>query len=227
MSKRNVASFIIEPLIAEGGAMPLIPGFLDEAGRICHQNHKLLVVDAVQMWGKMGNWLSPEVQRSADAVCVGKYSLICAALLKDPRGLGFDQDFAGKPGKFGATWQGHLSAEIATLLRMDTIEGNGMFANGVAQAEAFYDGLRQMAAEEKGVIRPRIFGSYVGFDVSSTDEPSAESRKNLVGNLQEEGILILGAGETSIRFAPRLDTQKWEVDALLNHISDNLPNSVM
>jgi len=217
-AKPSTAALIIEyPMVAEGGAEKIAPEFLIEARRLCDKHGKFLIVDCIQMFGKSGNWFPREVKQVADAICVGKYSRVCAAMLTDPTKRKFD-DYAGIPGKFGATWFGHDAAMISTLAIMDVIDKNKLFVNGVKMAKKFYSELKKMTAKGMRVERPRIVGTYVGFDIRG----GRDKRDKVISRLQKEGVLALPAGEVSIRFAPRLDTKEWEIEYFLEKLQNSL-----
>lgn len=214
----TTSALILEyPMIAEGGAIPIAPAFLPAARALCDQYAKFLIIDCVQMFGKSGNWLTREAMDVADAICIGKYSRVCAALFTDPT-LKQYPDYAGTPGKFGATWQGHESAILSTIAIMDLVEEKHLFASAVSLANQFYSSLVNLAKADRGIVRPRISGTYVGFDLAA----GSPGRDRLVELMQEDGVLILSAGDESIRFAPRLDTQEWEIEYLLEHLSSSL-----
>jgi acetylornithine/succinyldiaminopimelate/putrescine aminotransferase len=71
---KDVAAFVIEPVLGEGGALVPHPGYFPDALELCHQHGTLLIVDEVQTGlGRTGKMFAFEHFGIApDAVCLAK-----------------------------------------------------------------------------------------------------------------------------------------------------------
>ncbi len=208
----EVAGIMLEyPFQAEGGALLLPKSFLQGARILCDTYRRFLTVDAVQMAGK-GYPFPPEVLENADYVAFGKFFRVCGVMAKNPARRGFREDHMATPGKYGATWAGRLADMIAAQAIVSVIDRNNLWENGRKQAQRMYKGLRKLSAGKKGVLRPRIWGAYIGFDFATKDARNAFVAKARV----RHHMLFLSAGETAIRWSPRLDATASQV----NHVLD-------
>ncbi len=213
----GVAGLIIEyPFMAEGGALLVDATFMDEARSLCDTYGKVMGVDCVQMFGK--GWFFPQkAAETADAIAIGKASRVPGAVLTDPTKRGFI-DHAQIPGKYGATWAGLESQMLSALSIFRIIEDNNLFENGLKMSDYLYQQLKWLAESGKGLIRPRIAGTYIGFDLEE-----GRNRKKFVDSMRNEhNIILLPAGENAIRLSPRLDVEICELDYLLTSLESSL-----
>lgn len=214
----NVAGAIFEfPVIAEGGALMVNDKFLGRARDLSDQYRKFLGVDCVQMYAR-GEYIPEEAMADADAIVVGKTSKIPAALLTDPTKRGFYKDPAMIPGKFGATWAGLECQLLTNLAFTKLIEKNNLFENGLEKMDYLYQQLKWLATSGKGILQPRIAGTYAGINLENN-----QARNKLVETMRDKyNIILLGAGDSAIRFSLRLDTKISEVDHLLSSLESSL-----
>lgn len=213
----QVAGLLIEyPIEAEGGVLVVAKNFLEEARLLCDKYDKILAIDSVQMFGR--GWpIHPKIVELADGAAIGKISRLPAAILSNLEHRGFDNT-ASIPGKFGATWAGLESQFLAALAIFKIIEENNLYENGKKESEYLYQQLKTMAKSGKAILRPRIAGTYTGFDL-----PNPGTRQRLVDVMREKyKTLLLPAGDTAIRISPRLDAKRAEIDFLLSSLEAGL-----
>ncbi len=210
---RGTAGLFIEyPVIAEGGVFIVADEFMDQAKALCLKYNKIFGVDCVQMFGK-GWFFPPKAMEVADTIAIGKASRVPAAVLTDITKRGFS-DPAQVPGKFGGTWVGLESQFLSGLAIFKIIEENDLLSKGLEKAEDLYKGLKDLSKQGKEILRPRIKGTYIGFDLSS----KTSRDKALERLFNEHNTILLPAGETAIRISPRLDVTEPEIEFLLSKI---------
>ena len=211
----EVAGIMFEyPFQAEGGAYVLPVEFLEGVRILCDRYRKFLAIDAVQMGGKGWPVLPREGLRVSDYICFGKFSRVCGILAKDPQKRGFKVDHLTLPAKYGATWAGRLADMVAIQAMIRVIEENKLWENGKKMAQRFYRGLVRFAKAGKPLIRPRIRGTYVGFEF-----PTKEIRDEFSKQMYEkENTLVLPAGEVAVRWSAMLDAEIQEIDDFLEKI---------
>ncbi len=214
----GVAGLMTEyPIMAEGGALLIDETFMDGARSLCDIHGKVMGVDCVQMFGR--GWFFPQkAMEVADAIAIGKISRVPAAVLTDQTSRGFI-DHAKIPGKYGATWAGLESQVLSALSIFRIIEENNLFENGLQMTDYLYQELRWLAKSGKGIIRPRIAGTYVGFDLETS-----QARQKLIETMRDKhNILLLSAGDSAaVRLSPRLDVALPELDHLLTSLISSL-----
>lgn len=218
LRNRAVAGIILEyPFQAEGGVYHIPYEFLVGARKLCDQYHRFLGLDCVQMAGK-GDAFPPKSLELADYVAFGKFFKVCGVLAKDPRKRNFKEDVMADPLKFGATWIGKLADMLVAQATISVVEKKDLWTNGKQQTHRLYENLQALALKNAGVLRPRIAGSYVGFDLETSD------KRDQFKKVARETFrtFFLNAGETAIRLSPRLDVKPAEIDVVSETISETL-----
>jgi len=109
--------------------------------------------------------------------------------------------------KFNTTWEGDSAGMVRLLAKIDALDLDQVCRTG-QRARAGLEALAKAHREIIGNVRGA--GVMLGFDVIRPDwaEP-------LRDRAFRRGLLLLGAGERSIRFYPRYDTEPAAVDEAL------------
>src|SRR5580692_5857390 len=201
----EVAAIFIEPIQGEGGYVVAPTNFLRELHAICNRHGILLVADEVQSGaGRTGKWWAIEHSGvEPDMVCMAKG--IASGM---PLGICMTRaelmDWV--PGSHASTFGGNPVAIAAALATMDVLEREGI-ANAATMGEAFFSRLHDWPAKHPIVGDVRGRGLMIGVEIVKsqlTREPAPALRDRIVSLAFEQGLLLLGCGETSIRLAPPL-----------------------
>jgi acetylornithine/succinyldiaminopimelate/putrescine aminotransferase len=206
----NVAAIMLEPVLGEGGVVPLEEGFAAAAGEIALEVGALLVVDEVQTGlGRSGTFfafeqlgLEPDLVTLAKGLANG---LPIGALLATRRAAG-----CLGPGDHGSTFGGNPVAAAAAIAVVDAIDAD-LLANVRARSEQLRDGLQRLP----GVIEVRGRGLLVG---CTLDRPAGE----VVDACREGGLLVLSAGPDVLRLLPPLVVTSAEVDQAVEIVAGAL-----
>jgi 4-aminobutyrate aminotransferase len=201
----EVAGIIIEPIQGEGGYVPAPKFFLQELQRICRQHGILLIVDEVQSgMGRTGKWwasdhagIEPDILCSAKGIASGM-----------PLGafIARSSVMTWKPGSHGTTFGGNPVCIAAGLATMDLIE-NGYMANARKMGEFLFQRTADWTKKFKIVGDVRGKGLMIGVEIvrdQRTKERAADLRNAIVEAAFHKGLLVLGAGENTIRISPPL-----------------------
>ena len=201
----EVAAIFIEPIQGEGGYVPAPKEFLLELERICRKYGILLVCDEVQSgMGRTGKWwASDHAGIVPDILCVAKgiasgmplSAMIARASVMD-----------WKPGAHASTFGGNPVCIAAALATMDLLETQyienarrlGEFLQG---RMAGWPGRHRIVGDVRGK------GLMIGVEIvrdQKTKERAGDLREAIVDLAFEKGLLLLGAGENTIRVAPPL-----------------------
>jgi 4-aminobutyrate aminotransferase len=195
----EVAAIFIEPIQGEGGYVPAPKEFLVELQRICRKHGILLVCDEVQSgMGRTGKWWACEhAGIEPDILCVAKgiASTIARASLMD-----------WKPGAHASTFGGNPVCVAAALATMDLLETQ--YIENARRVGAFLLGrMAEWPARHRIVGDVRGKGLMIGVEIvrdQKTKERAGDLREAIVDLAFEKGVLLLGAGENTIRIAPPL-----------------------
>jgi acetylornithine/N-succinyldiaminopimelate aminotransferase len=232
--KKETAYLIMEyPFQAEGGAQLAEPGILKKFHRLCRQYGKLLIIDCVQMGGRVwteldGGLVSPfpaEALQFADLITFGKVFRVSGFMSRNPLKLsrGFTVDPIAKyPERYGSTWVGGLVQMAAGVAVMEIIRQKKLWQSCLRQTKTAYDFLIEMAKKYEGtIVKPRgrlADTAFLGWDFAD-----AASRNDFLKIMREDHhILMLGASEKSIRWAPFLDMGHREMARVLKSIESAL-----
>jgi 4-aminobutyrate aminotransferase len=201
----DVAAIFVEPIQGEGGYIPAPAEFLSGLQHIAQKNGIMLVSDEVQCgMGRTGRWWAGDhVGFEPDLVCVAKgiasgmplSAVIARASLMD-----------WKPGAHASTFGGNPVCIAAALATIKLIEGAYM-ANAKKVGDFLLKHMAEWPSKHKLVGDVRGKGLMIGVELvldKKTKERAHDLRDKVVDMAFEKGVLLLGAGENTVRIAPPL-----------------------
>ncbi len=212
----EVAAIFVEPIQGKGGYYVPPPDFLPGLRRLCDRHGMLLVTDEVQCgMGRTGKLFAAEHwDVEADITCLAKG--IASGM---PLGAMIAKDAVmdWPSGSHASTFGGNPVSCCAALATLDLLQEE-YIANAAARGEQLRQGLLQLQRRHAIVGDVRGLGLMVAFDVvrdraSKTFDPAA--RDKLVQDAFRRGLLLLGCGESAIRFCPPLCISAAQVDTAL------------
>jgi 4-aminobutyrate aminotransferase len=224
----EVAGILVEPIQGEGGYVLPAPGFFPALRRLCDQHGILLIVDEVQSgMGRTGKWWAIEhFGVEPDIVCAAKG--IASGM---PLGamIARKSIVTWMKGAHGNTFGGNPIACGAALATIDLLE-NGYMQNATRVGEYLIDALDEIASRHPAFERPGIgevrgVGLMIGVEFVKdylTKEPAETLRDRVVENAFLRGLLLLGCGKSTIRFAPPLMVSERDVDDALQIFEEAL-----
>jgi 4-aminobutyrate aminotransferase len=201
----EVAGIVVEPIQGEGGYIVPPPEFLPGLNDIARRHGILLIVDEVQSgMGRTGRWWACEhVNVVPDIVAVAKG---IASGLPLSATIARAEIMQWPPGAHASTFGGNPVAIAASLATIDLLEG-GLIANAARVGAHILRRLRDWPARYRQVGDVRGAGLMIGVEIVR-DQQSKERAPELrdrIGNLAfERGLLVLGAGPSSLRLSPPL-----------------------
>ena len=210
----RTAAIMVEPIQGEGGVRPLAAEFLRALRALCNKHGILLFYDEVQCgFGRTGHWCGWHATGAPDAVPdavswakgIGGGFPLGAFWVREP----FD-DLLG-PGTHGTTYGGSPLACAAAKAVFDTIEKENLLANA-------RDRGAQLAAAAGKMPRVReVRGAGLLLGVEVEDLPPLEGEEGTVAlrltkRLIKAGLLVVPAGEQTIRLLPPLNVTAAECD---------------
>lgn len=223
VSPDEVAAVFIEPIQGEGGYVPAPIEYLRRLREITRRYGILLVVDEVQSGiGRTGKMFAYQwAGIEPDIICLAKG--VASGL---PLGLmvyrSDERDWT--PGAHASTFGGNPVACAAALATVDLVERELM---GNAQRVGEYTRQRLLAMQRThaiiGDVRGR--GLMLGAEIikdAATKEKAPELRNAIVTACYTRGLIIIGCGENTIRFAPPLVIAQDEMAEALAVFEDAL-----
>src|SRR5580692_9444431 len=226
----EVAGIFIEPIQGEGGYLPAPADFLQGLQRICRKHGILLVADEVQSgMGRTGKWwASDHAGIEPDIICTAKgiaSGMPLSAIIARESVMNW------KPGAHASTFGGNAVCIAASLATIGLLERN--YISNAAQMGEFIRGLTaDWSTRHKIVGEVRGKGLMIGIEIvrdQKTKERAPDLRNRLVQMAFHKGLLILGSGDTTLRFCPPLliDEEQAEfavrtVDACITEIERSM-----
>jgi 4-aminobutyrate aminotransferase len=220
---QSVAAMFVEPIQGEGGYVVPPPGYLPALRELCDRHGILLVCDEVQSGiGRTGKMFACEYEGvEPDVLLVAKglgsgmpIGAIVAkeSVMKWPRGA------------HGSTFGGNPVCCAAALATLDVVERELLPKVG-RMGERLLAGATRLQEKYTSIGEVRGRGLMVGIEFvqdRTTREPAPEVTRELVDRAFQKGLLLLGAGKSSLRLAPPLVVDEYDVDTALRIIDECL-----
>jgi L-lysine 6-transaminase len=215
----DIAAILIEPIQAEGGDVHFRPQFLQALQRKAREHDAFFVLDEVQtgvgITGKM--WAHEHFGLEPDAVAFGKKMQVCGCMV-GPRVDEEPENVFRRSSRINSTWGGGLTDMVRAGRFLEVIHEERLVDNARVVGRRLLDGLRAVERELGGVMtNARGRGLMVAFDLETK-----ELRDKAQDRMLENGLLLLGCGERSIRFRPPLNLAPAEADAALEIVRKSL-----
>ena len=212
----EVAAIFVEPIQGEGGYVVAPAEFLQGLERMCRKYGILLVADEVQSgMGRTGKWwASDHAGIEPDIVCTAKgiaSGMPLAAMIAKADVM----DWA--PGAHASTFGGNPVSIAAGLATFDLLQ-NGLIENAARMGEFVFRRTADWRERHKSVGDIRGKGLMIGIEFvrdQKTKEKAPDVRNRVIKSAFEKGVLVLGAGENSLRLAPPLVIDEEQADFAL------------
>jgi 4-aminobutyrate aminotransferase len=201
----EIAAIFIEPIQGEGGYVAAPADFLQGLERLCRKHGILLVADEVQSgMGRTGKWWGVDhAGIEPDMICVAKgiaSGMPLGALIAKAEVMDW------KPGAHASTFGGNPVAVAAALATLELLERQ-LIGNAARMGDYIFNQLSDWRERHKSVGDVRGKGLMIGIEFvrdQKTKEKAPELRDRVIDLAFEKGLLLLGAGENSVRLAPPL-----------------------
>jgi 4-aminobutyrate aminotransferase len=205
LDPQEIAGIVIEPIQGEGGYLPAPKAFLQEIQRICRQHGILLIVDEVQSgMGRTGKWwasdhagIEPDIMTIAKGIASG---MPLGAMIAKASVMNWT------PGAHASTFGGNPVCIAAADATLDLLEGK-YIENARRMGEFIFAKIGGWRERHKIVGDIRGKGLMIGVEIvrdQKTKEKARDLRNRIVDLAFHKGLLILGAGENSVRMSPPL-----------------------
>ena len=207
------AGVLIEPIQGEGGIRPLPYGDLRQIREICDEAGILLVLDEVQTGvGRTGKLfahelagIAPDIMAIAKALGGGFPVGACLATEEAAKGM--------TAGTHGSTFGGNPLAMAVANAVLDQVLADGFIEHVNELGRTLRQKLARLADEHPGIIEGvRGEGLMLGIKckVPNTD---------LVAAARSEHLLVVGAGDNTVRLLPPLNIGDEEVEEAIDKLS--------
>jgi len=219
----ETAAIVVEPVQGENGYIVPPQKFFDELARVADENGILLVFDEVQSgMGRTGKmWAAEHFDAVPDIFAVAKG--IASGL---PLGATVARaDLMTWPaGAHASTFGGNPVACAAALVTIALLEEE-LVENAARMGAYMMDRFREWPARFPQVGDVRGLGLMMGIELvrdQTTKEKAPDLRDEVVNRAFERGLLILGAGDNTLRLSPPLVITRDQCDFAIETLEDCL-----
>jgi 4-aminobutyrate aminotransferase len=212
----EVAGIVVEPIQGEGGYVIPPPSFLRGLRELADRHGILLIFDEVQcgmgrtgkMWASQHSGVVPDILVTAKGIASG-LPLGVTIARADLMDWG--------PGAHASTFGGNPVACAAALETIRLLEEK-YIANAARMGEYILERLAGWPKKHRVVGDVRGQGLMIGIELVRSQESRAahpDARAQVIRRAFEQGLLILGAGESTVRLMPPLVVEREHVDCAL------------
>jgi 4-aminobutyrate aminotransferase len=219
----DVAAVVVEPIQGEGGYVVPPDGWLEAIEQVCRRHGILLFLDEVQSgMGRTGKmWAVEHTRAKPDLVAVAKG--IASGM---PLGvlLARAELMTWEPGAHASTFGGNPICCEAALATIRLLEG-GLIENAVTVGGYLVERLGELAGRHDSIGDIRGRGLMIGVEMVEDRATKARAktlRDQAMKRCFERGLLILGCGANTVRWAPPLIIDRATVDLAVDIFDDVL-----
>jgi 4-aminobutyrate aminotransferase len=223
MPPEEVAAIFVEPIQGEGGYVVPPPEFHQEMYKVAQKYGILYVADEVQAgMGRTGKMfamehfgVSPDIMALAKGIASGM-----------PLGamVARSDIMTWEAGSHASTFGGNPVSCSAAMATIELLE-NELMENARIQGDYLLTQLRGLQKSFECIGDVRGKGLMIGVELvkdRETKERAADWRHEVIQKAFRKGLLMLGCGENTIRFAPALTVTKEEIDVCLSIFEETL-----
>ncbi len=219
----EIAAIVLEPIQGEGGYVVPPQKFFDELARIADKYGILLVFDEVQCgMGRTGKLFAAEhFQASPDIVALAKgiaSGMPLGATVARAEVMNWG------PGAHASTFGGNPVSVAAALVTLELLEQE-LVENAARMGAYLMNRMRDWPQRFPHVGDVRGLGLMIGVELVRDQQTreKAPQLRDLVENLAfERGLLVLGAGETTLRLSPPLIISREQADCAMDILEECL-----
>ncbi len=214
MPPENVAAFVVEPIQGEGGYIVPPMDFHKKLRKLADENNMLVVMDEVQAgFGRTGKFFAsehfgvePQIITLAKAIANG---LPMGAVVVDSK-LDFPE-----LGLHSNTYGGNLLASVASRATIEAMKKEGAVENAAKRGKHLRQRLEELKERYDVIGDVRGIGLMQAIDFVKdrrTKEPAVKLRNDVEYKGFQNGIILLGTGESAIRLIPPLIITDEQID---------------
>ena len=212
----EVAAIVVEPVQGEGGYLIPPRNFLRRLRSLADRHGILLIFDEVQcgmgrtgkMWACEHFGTVPDILVAAKGIASGMPLGVMVARA---------EVMNWGPGAHASTFGGNPVSCAAAMETIRLLEEK-YIANAARMGEYILARLANWPEKHPIVGDVRGLGLMVAVELvksQQTREPHLEARKKVVYRAFEKGVLLLGCGESAVRFMPPLIVEREQIDHAL------------
>lgn len=219
---QEVAAIVVEAVQGEGGYVVPPADFLSKLGSLARTHGILIIADEVQCgMGRTGRMFAFEhfegFQPDIIALAKGIASGMPLGVMMAPADL-----MTWEPGAHASTFGGNLVCLAAATETVRLLEEHYV-ANAAKVGASMKARLQGLLEKHAAVGDVRGLGLMLGVEIvrdRATREPDPQRRDRIIEGCFKRGLLVLGAGPSTIRISPPLVIDEEQAEHAVRILSD-------
>jgi len=211
----EIVAIVVEPIQGAGGHRVSLPEFFRKLSILARRYDTYLGFDEVQTAGG----------QTGSVFAIDQFDLpyppqAVATAKKFANGVVYMLRPMKDQGVLDSTWGGSLADMVRFVAEWEIVEREDLIGQVRGKADALVDGLTRLADRyPEAIFNVRGMGLYQGFSLRH-----AVQRRRLIHDaLERESLLLLGAGQQSLRFRPPLDVTVADIDRMVRALGRLVP----
>lgn len=197
----DIAAFIMEPIQGEGGDNQFREEYFKKVSNLMKENDTLLIMDEVQSgMGVTGKWWAHQhYDVQPDIMVFGKKSQVCGIMVGSKIDEVNDNVFKVSS-RINSTWGGNLVDMVRAKRFIEIMKEESLIKNAEKVGKVLVEELIALSNDFPDMVsNSRGKGLMDAFDL-----PSEKQRDEFFDRMFSRGVLLLKAGEVTIRLRPAL-----------------------
>jgi len=214
----ETAAIVIEPVLGEGGYVPVPDSFMHILREICDEHGILLVADEVQSgFGRTGKWLGIDHSGVVPDIIIMAKGLASGMPLS---GIAAPRELMDKwpPGSHGGTYGGNAVSCAASVATIQAMREENLIENSQKMGEVLMTGLRKLQEDHPEIGDVRGRGLMIATEFTTADgDPWGEKAGAVTIACRENNLLLLtcGAYGNIVRWIPPLVVNQEQIQEAL------------
>jgi L-lysine 6-transaminase len=207
----DIAAFIMEPIQGEGGDNHFRKEYFKKAIETVHKHDALFIVDEVQSgMGITGKWWAHEhFDIQPDVMAFGKKSQVCG-IMAGPKVDEVKDNVFHVSSRINSTWGGNLADMVRATKYIQIMKEHNLIKNAEEMGKVMVKMLGEISDKYPTLVQnPRGRGLMDAIDLRGEKE-----RDEFFSKMYSKGVLLLKAGEKTIRFRPPLILEEDHINIL-------------
>ena len=226
--KENIAAILVEPIQGEGGYVVPPKNFHKRLIKLAHDNDMLLIMDEVQSgFGRTGKWFASEhFGVEPDVISLAK--AIANGIPMGATVFRADLDFP-EQGLHSNTYGGNVLASVSCAATIEAMKKENAVQNAEKRGHYMRKRLEELQEKYDVIGDVRGIGLMQAVDFvkdRKTREPFTKFRDTLEYKAFQNGIIVLGTGESSIRLIPPLIITDSQIDEGMDAFEKGIKQSL-
>lgn len=212
----NTAAIILETVQGEGGVYPATEEFLKGVRELCDRHNALMILDEIQCgMGRTGSMFAYQRYGVKPDILLVAKALGCGV----PVGAFVCNDKAAAMtyGDHGTTYGGNPLVCAAVSEVFDILEEEKIIENVEQMGQFLWDKLEELRNSHDCIIDHRGKGLIQGLEFNK-----AVDIKTIINKSLENGLILIAAGNNTIRFVPPLVVRTWDIDLMIDKLKKSI-----